>query len=219
VISIGGDYHFSSRQIKEFAENWSELIKDGCGQLISNYPNPMAIEGEYELFNQRQALMIMGSSLMLEHIQPVSEQSGPSDAWQMLAFMGPDGNWAVASEVQSVVIFGSNPETELASWLFLQYLTSPEVQAEWAQYSGFYPTRQDSLTFLRQYRKDNPLWADGVNLLTYSRSAPLHPSWQIVQLAVEDAFEEMLANPEIDPEEQLEELDRIAEELLNWSLD
>jgi multiple sugar transport system substrate-binding protein len=219
VISIGGDYHFSSRQIKEFAENWSELIKDGCGQLISNYPNPMAIEGEYELFNQRQALMIMGSSLMLEHIQPVSEQSGPSDAWQMLAFMGPDGNWAVASEVQSVVIFGSNPETELASWIFLQYLTSPEVQAEWAQYSGFYPTRQDSLTFLRQYRKDNPLWADGVNLLTYSRSAPLHPSWQIVQLAVEDAFEEMLANPEIDPEEQLEELDRIAEELLNWSLD
>lgn len=217
VISIGGDYHFSSRQITEFAENWTGLVRDGCGQLISNYPNPMAIEGEYERFNQRQALMIMGSSLILEHIQPAADQNGPTDNWQMMAFRGPDGNRAVASEVQSVVIFDSHPETELAAWLFLKYLTSPEVQAEWAEYSGFYPTRQDSLTLLRQLRKDNPYWASGVNLLAYSRSVPLHPSWQTVQLALEDAFEEMIANPEIDPDKQLELLDRIADELLDRS--
>jgi ABC-type glycerol-3-phosphate transport system substrate-binding protein len=217
MISIGGDYHFSSRQITEFAENWADLVRDGCGQLISNYPNPMAIEGEYERFNQRKALMIMGSSLMLEHIQPGAEQKGPTDIWQMVAFRGPDGSRAVASEVQSVVIFDSTPETELAAWLFLKYLTSPEVQAEWAEYSGYYPTRQDSLPFLQQHRKDNPYWASGVNLLAYSRSVPLHPSWQIVQLALEDAFEELLADPEIDPSDQLEELDRIATELLDRS--
>jgi len=45
----------------------------------------------------------------------------------------------------------------------------------------------------------------------------LHPSWQIVNLAVEDAFEEMLANPEIDPEDQLEMLDLVVDELLDWT--
>jgi multiple sugar transport system substrate-binding protein/sn-glycerol 3-phosphate transport system substrate-binding protein len=217
VVSVSGDYHFSSRKINEVARDLRELFQEGCGRLISNYPNPMAIEEEYERFNQRQALMIMGSSLMQEHIQVGEDQNGQGDNWQMLAFPGPDGTKAVTSQVQSVVIFNSTPETELASWLFLKYLTSPEVQAEWAQYSGYYPTRKDSLPFLGEYRMKNPAWASGLDLLDYGRSAPLHPSWQIVKLAVEDAFEELLANPEVDLEAQLETLDQVVDELLEWS--
>ena len=217
VVSVGGQYHFSSRKIKEFARDWRELSLEGCGMLISNYPNPMAIEEEYERFNQRQALMIMGSSLMQKHIQMGVGQNGQGDDWQMLAFPGPDGTKAVTSQVQSVVIFKSTPEAELASWLFLKYLTSAEVQAEWAQYSGYYPTRKDSLPLLREYRSENPAWASGLYLLEYGRLVPLHPSWQIVNLAVEDAFEEMLANPEIDPEDQLETLDLVVAELLDWT--
>lgn len=216
VYTEDGDYNFSSRNIKEFAEDWRELSLDGCGQLISNYPNPMAIEEEYERFNQRKALMIMGSSLIQKHIQMGPDQNGQADEWLMAAFLGPDGTKAVASEVQSVVIFKSEPEAELASWLFLKYLTSPEVQAEWSQYSGYYPTRKDSLAYLQEFGEDNPAWASGLDLLKYSQSAPLHPSWQIVQLAVEDAFEEILANPDIDLDDQLDELDRVAAELLDW---
>lgn len=213
------EYQFSSSEIQEFAEDLREMSQGGCVQLISNYPNPMAIEGEYERFNDREALMIMGSSLMQEHIQVVSDQIGQLDQWKMLAFPGPDGTKVVSSEVQSVVIFDSTPEAELASWLFLQYLVSPEVQAEWSQYSGYYPTRKDSLRLLSDFRAENPDWAGGLLLLKYSRSAPLHPSWQTVKLAVEDAFEEILANPDIDPQEQLEALDLLAAELLEWSQD
>jgi len=217
VISVGGDYHFSSRKIKEVARDWRELSLDGCGELISNYPNPMAVEEEYDRFNQRQALMIMGSSLMREHIQLGASQADQADEWQMLAFLGPDGARAVTSQVQSGYIFESGPAAELASWLFLKYLISPEVQAEWAQYSGYYPTREDSLDFLSDFSTSNPAWASGLDLLDYSRSAPLHPSWQIVSLALEDAFEEILADPEIDLEDQLELLDQVTEELLAWS--
>ena len=215
-ISVDEGYRFSSREIREFAGDWRELSLDGCGQLISNYPNPMAIEGEYERFNQREALMIMGSSLMQEHIQTGPSQTGRADDWQMLPFLGPDGTKAVASEVQSVVIFKAQPEVELASWLFLKYLTSSEVQAEWSQYSGYYPARKDSLQFLQEFREENPAWASGLELLKYSRSAPLHPSWQTVKLALEDAFEEILASPDIDLDDQLDVLDRVAAELLEW---
>jgi ABC-type glycerol-3-phosphate transport system substrate-binding protein len=216
-ISKEGIYEFSSKEILQFADDLRELSQKGCVQLISNYPNPMAIEREYEGFNEREALMIMGSSLMQEHIQVISEQIGHLDEWKMIAFPGPDGTKVVASEVQSVVIFNSTPEAEFASWMFLKYLTSPEVQAEWSQYSGYYPTRKDSLRFLGDFREANPDWAGGLLLLKYSRSAPLHPSWQTVKLAVEDAFEAILANPEVSPEDQLDELDRLAAELLEWS--
>lgn len=215
-ISVDEGYRFSSREIREFAGDWRRSSLDGCGQLISNYPNPMAIEGEYERFNQREALMIMGSSLMQKHIQTGPNQSGRADDWQMLAFLGPDGTRAVTSEVQAAVVFKASPETELASWLFLKYLTSPEVQAEWSQYSGYYPTRKDSLQFLQEFGEENPAWASGLDLLRFSRSAPLHPSWQTVKLALEDAFEEILASPSIDLDDQLEALDRIAAELLEW---
>jgi len=210
-ISVDEGYRFSSREIREFARDWRELSLDGCGQLISNYPNPMAIEEEFERFNQREALMIMGSSLMQEHIQ-----TGWADDWQMLPFLGPGGTKVVTSDQQSVVIFETTPKAELASWLFLKYLTSPEVQAEWSQYSGYYPTRKDSLQFLQEFRKENPAWASGLNLLKYSRSKPPHPSWQIVKLAVEDAFEEILASPNIDLDDQLDVLDLVASELLEW---
>jgi multiple sugar transport system substrate-binding protein len=216
-VSVDEGYLFSTREIREFAGDWRGLSLDGCGQLISNYPNPMAIEGEYERFNQREALMIMGSSLIQEHIQMGPGQTGRADDWKMLPFLGPDGTKVVTSEVQSIVIFDTTPEAELASWLFLKYLTSPQIQAEWSQYSGYYPTRKDSLQFLQEFREENPAWASGLDLLKYSRSAPLHPSWQIVKLAVEDAFEEILASPDIDLEDQLDALDRIAAELLEWA--
>ena len=177
----------------------------------------MAVEEEFTRFNQRQALMIMGSSVMQKHIQMGADQAGQVDEWQMLPYLGLEGTKAVVSEVQSVFIFESNPETELASWLFLQYLISPEVQAEWSQYSGYYPTREDSLKFLGEFREENPGWASGLGLLDYSRSAPLHPSWQVVKLAVADAYEELLANPELELLAQLEALDQIAAELLEWS--
>jgi multiple sugar transport system substrate-binding protein len=215
----GSGYRFSTWKIRQFAEDWREISVTGCGQLISNYPNPMAVEGEFERFNQRQALMIMGSSIMDEHIQMGANQVGQIDEWQMLPFVGPEGNKTVVSEVQSVMIFESTPEAELASWLFLKYLISHEVQAEWSQYSGLYPTRKDSLQFLRDYRLDNPGWASGIFLLRYAQSTPLNPSWQVVKLAVEDAFEELVANPEIDLQDQLKALDQIAAELLDWIQD
>lgn len=219
LLAVEEGYRFSSWEIRKFAGDWRELSREGCGQLVSNYPNPMAIEGEYERFNRREALMIMGSSLMQHHIQMGPDQAGKADRWEMVAFPGPDGTRAVTSQVQSAVLFKTTPEVELASWLFLKYLTSPEVQAEWSLYSGYYPTRKDSLPYLEAFRAENPSWASGLSLLHYSRSAPLHPSWQIVKLAVEDAFEEILLDPGLGLYDQLYELDLVAAELLEWDLE
>lgn len=207
-------FQFSSPEIKQLARDWRTLYQDGCGALIANYPNPMAVEQEFTRFNSREALMIMGPAQMMGHIHTGPNQTGRADEWAMLPFLGPDDTKAVVSELQSLVIFQSTPEEELASWLFLKYLLSPEIQAEWVQYSYLYPTRADSLWHLREFRQQNPHWAEGLNLLKYGRTAPLHPAWITIQLALEDAFEDIIAQPELTPNQLLLALDQLAAELL-----
>jgi len=175
--------------------------------------NELAIEN----FNQRKTMMMVGSSQMMDYVSTGANQTGRADDWVMLPFLGPEGDKAVSSEIQSVVIFQTTPEEELASWLFLKYLSSPEAQAEWAQYSRYYPTRKSSLRYLRDFRAENPHWSQGLNLLKYSIGMPLDPSWNTVQLSIGDAFEEILLDGTLEVKEQLIALDQLAAELWQYT--
>jgi multiple sugar transport system substrate-binding protein/sn-glycerol 3-phosphate transport system substrate-binding protein len=212
-----GSYQFSTPEIIKVARDWQDLSKDECGFMISQYPDPMAREIEFAKFNQRQTLVVMNSAQHLEQVHLQANQTGRADDWTMLPFLGPDGKKAVPAEIQSGVIFDTTPEEQLAAWLFLKYLTSPEVQAEWVEYSYLYPTRKDSLRFLRDFRTENPDWAKGLNVLKYAQTQPIDPSWEVVQQAVGDAFEQLLMEYYPGPIELLAELDLTAEELRTFA--
>ena len=214
-----GSYQFSTPEIIKVARDWQELSKDECGFMISQYPDPMAREIEFAKFNQRQTLVVMNSAQHLEQVHLQANQTGRADDWTMLPFLGPDGKKAVPAEIQSGVIFDTTPEEQLAAWLFLKYLTSPEVQAEWVEYSYLYPTRKDSLRFLRDFRTENPDWAKGLNVLKYAQTQPIDPSWEVVQQAVGDAFEQLLMEDYPGPVELLAKLDLTAEELRTFAGD
>ncbi len=210
-------YQFSSQEILDVGEAWQELASNSCGSMISDYPNPMAREIEFSQFNSRGALMIMNSADFLDQVQIRNDQTGRPDDWGLLPFLGPDGTKAVSAQVQSGLIFKTSPEQQLAAWLFLKYLTSPEIQAEWIRYSFFYPTRKESLRYLRDFRTDYPDWAKGLPLLPYSRTEPLDPAWDLVKQALGDAFEELLTIDYPAPEEVMDMLDLTAEELVEFS--
>lgn len=212
-----GYYDFSSLEVYNVALDWIKLRQDGCGYMISGYPNPIARETEFEKFNQRDALIIMNSSQNMNQINMNANQTGRPDDWIMLPFLGLPGSKAVTANIQSGVIFNTSPEEELAAWLFLKYLTSPEVQAEWIQYSGYYPTRKNTLYLIRDFRTDNPRWAQGLNLLKYGQADPLHPSWEIVRQAVGDAFEDLFEKNPGEITKLLRMLDQTAAELLEYS--
>jgi ABC-type glycerol-3-phosphate transport system substrate-binding protein len=211
------EYLFSSPEVLQVAEDWRDLILEGCGMAVNGYPDPMAGELAFEQFNRRETLMLVGSSQMMGHIKTAANQTGRADVWEMLPFLGPEGGKAVSSEIQSAVIFHTTPAEELASWLFLKFLASPDVQADWVQYSKYYPTRKSSLSYLRDFRADNPHWSQGLNLLKYGIALPLDPSWNTVKLSVGDAFEEILIDGTLSIEDQLAALDQLAAELREYS--
>ena len=56
----------------------------------------------------------------------------------------------------SINILKSTPEKELASWLFIQYLTSPENQAKWSSVSRFLPVRASPADFFDDEFENTP---------------------------------------------------------------
>jgi ABC-type glycerol-3-phosphate transport system substrate-binding protein len=216
-LNDDGAYQFTTSEVLDVSLAWREMIRKQCGSIVTDYPNPMAVDIEFDWLNNRQALMIMNSSQYFGQPHFPLNASGRGDDWTMLPFIGPDGKKVVASQIQSGVIFKTTPEQQLASWLFLKYLTSPEIQAEWVQYSSKYPTRKDSLEYLEEYRIKNPDWAKGLDLLKFARAQPVDPSWDIVLQAAGDAFAEILSSDLPNPEDVLQVLDEVADELQNFT--
>jgi ABC-type glycerol-3-phosphate transport system substrate-binding protein len=91
-----------------------------------------------------------------------------------------------------VMIAATNPETQLASWIFIKYYTSPEVQADWVRASNYFPTRASTTEFLGDYQDENPQWAAAVDLLQYGYYEPQLISYQSVRDAAEQAFNEIM---------------------------
>jgi ABC-type glycerol-3-phosphate transport system substrate-binding protein len=105
----------------------------------------------------------------------------------VIPFPSPRGEPAITAYGPSFQILRSTPEKQLASWLFVQWLSEAERQAQLAQVSGYYPVRASSLEHMGVLAAAHPQWKTAVDLLSYAHPEPALRSWDIVRWAVEDA--------------------------------
>jgi ABC-type glycerol-3-phosphate transport system substrate-binding protein len=114
------------------------------------------------------------------------------DDWTIAPFPGKDGGESVDLFGQYVAIANTNPERMMATWVFIKYLTSPEVQAKWIQGSAYYPTRSDTLPLIADYGNENATWAYGLTFLDSGKAEPAWASWTTVRRDVQDVFNAIL---------------------------
>ncbi|NIW50507.1 MAG: extracellular solute-binding protein [Gammaproteobacteria bacterium] len=82
----------------------------------------------------------------------------------------------------------SNPETKLASWLFIKHFTTPENQAKWIEASGYLPTQNTTEALLGDYLATNLKYQSALNLASLGVAEPqTFPAWSSVRRAVDDA--------------------------------
>ena len=80
----------------------------------------------------------------------------------------------------------------MASWLFIKWLTSPEIQARWVRASGYYGTQVSTEALLADYIEENPVWATGVALAALGPSEPqTFPAWSSVRRTLGDTAAEL----------------------------
>lgn len=181
VESPNGDgYQFDTPEVDDTLTFLRDLYDQGCAWLSESQNT----EGE---FASRLGLFAVGSVSGIPHQESVFADLGSKDEWTVIPFPSADGEPVVEVYGPSFQIFETSPEKQLASWLLIEALTSPENQALLAQSSAYYPVRISSIKKMGSLPATYPQWQIAVDLLTHAKSEPPYRSWRVVRWALSDA--------------------------------
>ena len=114
------------------------------------------------------------------------EEASNEDEWGAIPYPGPDGTLAVDAFGQMIGVVQTNEEADLASWLFLRWLTSPGTQSTWIGFTGFFPSQ--TTTDVGSRPDDDPIWAGALDLLQYGKAEPNLAAHGAVRGQIRDAF-------------------------------
>ena len=200
-------YDYTDQTVVDVANFMKDLWDNGCAFPTESYPNPE--------FATRKALFTMSSTAGLPYqVAAFEAEDAIQDEWGIIPFPGKDGGQSVDLFGQYVAIANTNPERMMATWVFVKYLTSPEVQAKWTEGSNYYPVNNDAVSMLDTYISDNPIWSQGLSFMQDGKAEPAWPSWTSTRRSVQDTFFAVLdANPEDIPG-LLEDLNATAQQAI-----
>jgi multiple sugar transport system substrate-binding protein len=137
-----------------------------------------------------------------------------SDEWTVIPFPGAQASVLVAYG-PSYSVLRSTPEKQLAAWLFVRWLLSPESQSQWVEATGLFPLRNSVLGMIQPYRQASPQWDAAIGYLSLAKSVPQLASWRKVRYVLQDGMTVFFQTNQ--PVDQLpavlDEMDSMAQEL------
>jgi len=176
----GKGYRFNDPEVADTLTFLRDMYDEGCAWLSdSQFPE--------DEFAARQGLFAIGSPSGIPSQEDAFADTASKDEWTVLEFPSPQGKEGIPVYGPSFQILEDDPEEQLASWLLVKWLTSPENQARLAQASKMYPVRASSLEQLGTLTRTYPQWEKSVNFLEQASSEPPFESWRLVRWAVSDA--------------------------------
>ena len=144
----------------------------------------------FDRFARRQALFATASLEDLPDVVRAFSAAGSEDEWTVLKFPGEERE-ALVVYGSSYILLESDDVTQLASWLFIRWMLSPESQARWVQSTGLFPLRDSMMQLLADYNASHPQWAEAVQLISEGETTPQLASWRMVRVMLEDGFRDM----------------------------
>jgi ABC-type glycerol-3-phosphate transport system substrate-binding protein len=144
----------------------------------------------FDRFAARQALFATASLEDLPDQARAFSAANSTDEWTVLKFPGQERE-ALVVYGSSFIMFKSDEVTQLAGWLFMRWMLSPENQARWVQSTGLFPLRDSTMESLDDYSTSHPQWAQAVKLLPEGEITPQLASWRLVRVMLEDGFRDM----------------------------
>ena len=169
-----GEYSYDNDGAVAAMSFLQELFNEGCAAVVAE------AYGDQTDFGNGNLLFTVGSSSGLPFYDS-AVSDGAGFAWSIapLPHTTPDPVMNIYGA--SVSIGKSTPEKELATWLFIKYYTSPEVQAEWARASNYFPVRESVADGLGEYFEENPAYQTAFELLKYGTAEPPAPGYDFVR--------------------------------------
>jgi len=179
----GDDYRFMTPANVSAFTFVRKLQEDGCAWMPTADTDPLTA------FAARNALFITADLSQFSAVTRAFGTAGNTDTWRALAFPGDKPVLPIYGS--SLVMFKSTQENQLATWLFMDWLLSPENDARFAQTTGLFPLRASSLSWLTDYQASHPQWAQAVELIPDGGLQPQLGSWRLVRIMLGDGFTQM----------------------------
>ncbi len=170
---------FNNREVKQGFEFLFNLQANACAWSGRN-PHP------YDYFASRQALAYSGTTQDIVPQIAAFERSGLEDEWQVMPYPGGDDS-SVLTRGLAYGVFESDAQKELASWLFIRWLSQPVNQARMLQVTGSLPLGSDVLEYMTSYQENNPQWKAALSLLPQAKSLPAQADLGIIRMVLGDA--------------------------------
>lgn len=125
-------YDFTGDASVATLQLFQDMYNEGCAY----YPDrPFGNTGDFALGLNPMAT---SSSAGFTFIISDFASSGVEADWSVATLPYTDDNRTLQVFVPSIILVPSTPEKELASWLFLKYLDTPEAAATWSAGSGYF---------------------------------------------------------------------------------
>jgi ABC-type glycerol-3-phosphate transport system substrate-binding protein len=165
-----------------------QLYEDGCAW------KPADSSTVYGSFAGRKALFSTASLEELSDQARAFAAANSSDEWTVLAFPGSTPSSRLIVYGSSYIVLKSTPAQQLASWLFVRWMLSPENQAKWVEALGLFPLRNSSMPLLKDYINSHPQWTAAVALLPNAEIQPQLASWRTVRVMLGDGFNDIFSS-------------------------
>lgn len=167
VISRGGSmlkadgtaYTFNAQAGADALTFWQSLATQGCAAPAAEPYDDQAA------FGAGRALFTLSPVTWLPYYRQAVDE-GAQFAWGVSTLPAGEGRPRVHISGASQVIFARAPEEQLATWLFLRWLSEPAQQATWAGATGFFPTRRSASGLMMPYMQENPLYLAAFDFMT-----------------------------------------------------
>jgi multiple sugar transport system substrate-binding protein/sn-glycerol 3-phosphate transport system substrate-binding protein len=215
TFAFGGDvfdteanqYTYNSEAAVEAMTFLQGLFADGCaGPVVERF-------GDQANFGQGITLFTVGSSSGLPFYRSAVDE-GAAFNWSVAAIPHTTEEPVQNIYGASVSIPRSTPEQELAAWLFMKYYTSPEIQADWAVASNYFPVRASVADGLAEYFDQNEAYATAFELLQYGTVEPQVAGYDFVRDMIEQTMAAIVDDPSLDVQATLDAANEEANEIL-----
>jgi multiple sugar transport system substrate-binding protein len=170
-----GQYTLDSDAAVEAMTFLQDLADRGCMDIVTER------FGDQTNFGQGRTLFTVGSSSGFPFYRQAIE-AGATFEWSVGAIphVTPEPVMNIYGASVSMPV-GHTPEEELATWLFLKYYTSTDVQAQWARASNYFPVRASVADGLTSYFEEDPAYGAAFSFLQYGISEPSAPGYDFVR--------------------------------------
>ena len=194
TFAFGGDifdyesrlYTYDSEGAQQAMTFLQDLYTEGCARPVSERGGALVD------FSTGRLLFTSASSSGLPFFKAAVE-AGAKFTWSVAPLPHTTPTPVMNVYGASVSMPRSTPERELATWLFIRYFTSPEVQAGWGQAANYFPVRQSAAQLLDDYFQLHDAYKIAFDLLQYGRYEPPVPGYDFVRAMVEEALAAVFA--------------------------